>query len=44
MNRVSNAQTFLLNLVHKGLVQGMLPKIHMVNYGVHIVRYLFTHI
>ncbi len=44
MNCVSNAQTFLLNLVHKGLVQGMLPKIHMVNYGVHIVRYLLIYL
>lgn len=33
-----NAQTLLLNLLHKGEFAGLLPKIDMIDYGVTIVR------
>jgi len=33
-----HAQTLLMNLLHKGEFAGNLPKIHMENYGVTIIR------
>ncbi len=36
--RDDNAQTLLLNLMHKGEFAGLLPKIEMIDYGVTIIR------
>lgn len=33
-----NAQTILMNLLHKGEFAGNLPKLEMIDYGVHIIR------
>jgi tRNA 2-thiocytidine biosynthesis protein TtcA len=33
-----NAQTFLMNLIHKAECSSMLPKLDMVKYGIRIVR------
>lgn len=37
-HRDDNAQTVLMNLLHKGEFAGNLPKIHMQEYGVTIIR------
>jgi tRNA(Ile)-lysidine synthase TilS/MesJ len=37
-HRDDNAQTVLMNLLHKGEFAGNLPKIHMHDYGVTIIR------
>ncbi len=37
-HRDDNAQTLLMNLLHKGEFAGTLPKIQMHKYGVHILR------
>lgn len=37
-HRDDNAQTILMNLLHKGEFAGNLPKIHMHDYGVTIIR------
>ncbi len=37
-HRDDNAQTLLMNLLHKGEFAGNLPKIHMHDYGVTIIR------
>jgi len=37
-HRDDNAHTLLMNLLHKGEFAGNLPKIHMRNYGVTIIR------
>jgi tRNA(Ile)-lysidine synthase TilS/MesJ len=37
-HRDDNAQTLLMNLLHKGEFAGNLPKIHMQDYGVTIIR------
>jgi tRNA 2-thiocytidine biosynthesis protein TtcA len=37
-HRDDNAQTLLLNLLHKGEFAGNLPKIEMVDYGVTLIR------
>lgn len=37
-HRDDNAQTLLLNLLHKGEFAGNLPKLEMVDYGVTIIR------
>lgn len=37
-HRDDNAQTVLMNLLHKGEFAGTLPKIHMQEYGVTIIR------
>jgi tRNA 2-thiocytidine biosynthesis protein TtcA len=37
-HRDDNAQTVLMNLLHKGEFAGNLPKIHMQDYGVTIIR------
>jgi tRNA(Ile)-lysidine synthase TilS/MesJ len=37
-HRDDNAQTVLMNLLHKGEFAGNLPKIHMEDYGVTIIR------
>lgn len=37
-HRDDNAQTLLMNLLHKGEFAGNLPKVHMHDYGVTIVR------
>lgn len=37
-HRDDNAQTVLMNLLHKGEFAGNLPKIHMEQYGVTIIR------
>lgn len=37
-HRDDNAQTILMNLLHKGEFAGNLPKIHMKEYGVTIIR------
>lgn len=37
-HRDDNAQTLLMNLLHKGEFAGNLPKIKMVNYGITIIR------
>lgn len=37
-HRDDNAETLLMNLLHKGEFAGILPKITMVNYGVTIIR------
>lgn len=37
-HRDDNAQTFLMNVFHKGECAGLLPKIHLITYGVTIVR------
>ncbi|GAB4228870.1 MAG: tRNA 2-thiocytidine biosynthesis TtcA family protein [Chlamydiales bacterium] len=37
-HRDDQAQTLLLNLFHKGEFAGNLPKIHMVHYGITIIR------
>lgn len=37
-HRDDNAQTVLMNLLHKGEFAGLLPKIHMEEYGVTIIR------
>ncbi len=37
-HRDDNAQTLLMNLLHKGEFVGNLPKIQMVDYGVTIIR------
>lgn len=37
-HRDDNAQTVLMNLLHKGEFAGTLPKIHMHEYGVTIIR------
>ncbi len=38
-----NAQTVLMNLLHKGEFAGLLPKIFMVEYGVTIIRpFIYT--
>jgi tRNA 2-thiocytidine biosynthesis protein TtcA len=37
-HRDDNAQTVLLNLFHKGEFAGNLPKLHMVDYGITIIR------
>lgn len=37
-HRDDNAQTVLMNLLHKGEFAGNLPKIRMVDYGVTIIR------
>lgn len=37
-HRDDNAQTILMNLLHKAEFEGMLPKIHMYKYGVTIIR------
>lgn len=37
-HRDDNAQTILMNLLHKGEFAGNLPKLHMVDYGVTIIR------
>lgn len=37
-HRDDNAQTVLMNLLHKGEFAGILPKIHMQEYGVTILR------
>lgn len=37
-HRDDNAQTLLMNLLHKGEFAGNLPKLHMVDYGITIIR------
>lgn len=37
-HRDDNAQTVLMNLLHKGEFAGNLPKLHMQDYGVTIIR------
>lgn len=37
-HRDDNAQTLMMNLLQKGEFAGMLPKLHMVHYGVTILR------
>jgi len=37
-HRDDNAQTLLMNLLHKGEFAGNLPKIHMHDYGITIIR------
>jgi len=37
-HRDDNAQTLLMNLLHKGEFAGNLPKLHMQDYGVTIIR------
>lgn len=37
-HRDDNAQTLLMNLLHKGEFAGMLPNLRMVDYGVAIIR------
>ncbi len=37
-HRDDNAQTLLMNLLHKGEFAGNLPKIHMYEYGITIIR------
>lgn len=37
-HRDDNAQTLLMNLLHKGEFAGNLPKLEMVNYGVTLIR------
>lgn len=37
-HKEDSAQTLLMNLFHKGEFAGLLPKIHMVDYGVTIIR------
>lgn len=37
-HRDDNAQTVMMNLLHKGEFAGNLPKLHMVEYGVTIIR------
>lgn len=37
-HRDDNAETLLMNLLHKAEFAGMLPKIHMHDYGVTIIR------
>ncbi len=37
-HRDDNAQTLLMNLLHKGEFAGMLPKVPMHDYGVTIIR------
>lgn len=37
-HRDDNAQTLLMNLLHKGEFAGNLPKIHMQDYGVTLIR------
>jgi tRNA(Ile)-lysidine synthase TilS/MesJ len=37
-HRDDNAQTVLMNLLHKGEFAGNLPKIHMQEYGITIIR------
>jgi len=37
-HRDDNAQTVLMNLMHKGEFAGNLPKLHMYDYGVTIIR------
>ncbi len=37
-HRDDSAQTLLMNLFHKGEFAGLLPKIHMIDYGITIIR------
>lgn len=37
-HRDDNAQTVMMNLLHKGEFAGILPKIHMEDYGITIIR------
>jgi tRNA 2-thiocytidine biosynthesis protein TtcA len=37
-HRDDNAQTLLMNLLHKGEFAGILPKVHMEDYGITIIR------
>ena len=37
-HRDDNAQTLLMNLFHKGEFAGLLPKLHMTEYGITILR------
>lgn len=37
-HRDDNAQTLLLNLLHKGEFAGNLPKLHMVHYAITLIR------
>ena len=37
-HRDDNAETFLMNLLHKGECAGLLPKLEMVDYGITIIR------
>ncbi len=37
-HRDDNAQTLLMNLLHKGEFAGLLPKVNMVDYGVTVIR------
>lgn len=37
-HRDDNAETLMMNLLNKGEFAGLLPKIHMVDYGVTIIR------
>lgn len=36
-----HVQTLIMNLLHKGEFAGLLPKVHMIKYGITIIRPLF---